>query len=55
MLMRRLAQQGAAVIGIARHRGGRVLKIDVMRRAVVRGGSAPTAGVQPLTVPMLHN
>jgi death-on-curing protein len=45
MLMRRLVSQGAAVIGVARDRSGRVLKVGVLRRAEAL----------PQPVPLLQN
>jgi len=58
MLMRRLVPQGAAVIGVARDRSGRVLKVGVLRRSQLRAaaGNVPAGkGTTPLTVPMLQN
>jgi|OpeIllAssembly_1097287.scaffolds.fasta_scaffold21961_3 death-on-curing protein len=59
MLMHRLAQRGAAVIGVARDRSGRVLKVGVLRRGPVpaAAGAARTRRPQePLrNVPMLQD
>lgn len=58
MLMRRLVPQGAAVIGVARDRSGRVLKVGVLRRAPARSaaGVAPLGGgAAPRIVPILQN
>jgi death-on-curing protein len=58
MLMRRLVQHGAAVIGVARDRSGRVLKVGVLRRAAVRtaaGGTAARSEAPHRHVPMLQN
>jgi death-on-curing protein len=57
MLMRRLVQQGAAVIGVARDRSGRVLKVGVLRPATGRSSAGraarPEAPVR--NVPMLQD
>jgi death-on-curing protein len=57
MLMRRLVQQGAAVIGVARDRSGRVLKVGVLRRSAARApaSGAPAAQAPAAVVPMLHD
>jgi death-on-curing protein len=58
MLMRQLFQRGAAVIGVARDRSGRVLKVGVLRRSAARAaaGAAPAAARLPAPgVPMLHD
>jgi death-on-curing protein len=58
MLMRRLVQHGAAVIGVARDRSGRVLKVGVLRRASVRaaaGSAASRLEAPSRNVPMLQN
>jgi death-on-curing protein len=59
MLMRHLAQQGGAVIGVARDRSGRVLKVGVLRRGPARaaaGGAPMRRPPEPLrSVPMLQD
>jgi hypothetical protein len=58
MLMRRLVARGATVIGVARDRSGRVLKVGVLRRGAPRlaPGSTPAgAQTEPRIVPMLQN
>jgi len=57
MLMRRLVHQGAAVIGVARDRSGRVLKVGVLRRSAARApaSGAPAAQAPAAVVPMLHD
>lgn len=52
MLMRRVIDRGGAVIGVARDRAGRVLRVGVLRRAPVR--AAARAGAA-LAVPMLQD
>lgn len=52
MLMRRVIDRGGAVIGVARDRSGRVLRVGVLRRTPVR--AAARAGVPP-DVPMLQD
>ena len=47
MLMRHMVQRGAAVIGVARDRSGRLLKVGVLRRGPARA----TAGVSPARRP----
>lgn len=58
MLMRRLVQRGAAVIGVARDPSGRVLKVGVLRRSETHASArgAPAARRTPaLGVPILQN
>jgi death-on-curing protein len=58
MLMRRLVQRGAAVIGVARDRSGRVLKVGVLRRSDAHASTrgTPAARQAPaLGVPMLRD
>ena len=58
MLMRHLVQRGAAVIGVARDRSGRVLKVGVLRRRAAHRATAtqPTATEAPRhIVPMLQD
>ena len=59
MLMRHLLQRGAAVIGVARDRSGRVLKVGVLRRGPARvvAGNAPMRRPQEpaRNVPMLQD
>ncbi len=58
MLMRRLVQQGAAVVGVARDRNGKVLKVGVLRRRPARtvAGGAPARAESPTRhVPLLQN
>jgi len=58
MLMRRLVQQGAAVVGVARDRNGRVLKVGVLRRKPTRTatrGAPAGAGAPSSHVPLLQN
>jgi death-on-curing protein len=58
MLMRRLVQQGAAVVGVARDRNGKVLKVGVLRRRPARtvaGGAPARAESPPRHVPLLQN
>ena len=58
MLMRRLVQQGAAVVGVARDRNGKVLKVGVLRRKPTRavgGGAAARADAPARHVPLLQN
>jgi len=58
MLMRRLIQQGAAVVGVARDRNGRVLKVGVLRRKsthAAAGGTPAGSEVPPRQVPLLQN
>lgn len=56
MVMRRLVSQGATVIGVARDRNGRVLKVGVLRRVRARrAGNEVVPEVAVRTVPMLEN
>jgi len=58
MLMRRLVQQGAAVVGVARDRNGRLLKVGVLRRRPTRtvaGGPPVRAEAPPRHVPLLQD
>lgn len=57
MLMRQLVQRGATVIGVARDRSGRVLKVGVLRRSAGRSaaGAAAAARLPAPGVPMLHD
>jgi death-on-curing protein len=58
MLMRRLVQQGAALVGVARDRNGRVLKVGVLRRRpprAVSGGAPARAEATSRHVPLLQN
>lgn len=58
MLMRRLVQRGAAVIGVARDRSGRVIKVGVLGRSAVRGSAATPPSEARLSLrsqPMLQD
>jgi hypothetical protein len=52
MLMRRVIDRGGAVIGVARDRAGRVLRVGVLRRAPERASARAGAA---LAVPMLQD
>jgi len=53
MLMRRVVAAGGTVIGVARNREGRVVKVGVLRPAPIR--RAGRGGLTAAAVPLLHD